>query len=284
MPDPSLRSVQRWMKSRIRAAGADSPELPSGLLNPQGGAPGAERLAVYAAGYLERMRQALSDVYAAVQWVLGERAFRMLAEAYAAAHPSHDYNLTFAGRHLPEFLSGWAKTSELPFLPDLARLEWQVCQAFHAFEEPPLQVSALAGLSPQDWERTRLVFQPSISVVASAWPILDIWAARNTPRGAVEIDLRDRPQRVVVFRRETAAHGMALEVREYQLLRELLDGVTLGQACGRLRQEGRPGDAAAPPSIDSARDGALSEVEGPPLAEWFSAWAAAGWIVRCETA
>jgi hypothetical protein len=278
MPEPSLRRVQQWMQSRIRpGAGARAPG--PGPLNPQRGTPGDERLAVYAGGYVARIHQALAEVYAAVTHVLGERAFHELAEAYAARHPSRETNLTFAGRHLPEFLAGWPKTAELPFLPDLARLEWQLSQAFHAFDEPPLELSALAGLSPQDWERATLVFQPSVSTLDSAWPVLDIWAARATPREQIHLEVADRPQRAAVFRRGLEARCAPLEPAQQRLLQDLLDGMTLGQACGRALE--RRDD---PPSLDPARDGAPSEVEGPPLAAWFAEWAAAGWIVRCELA
>lgn len=259
---PSLRDLQRWMKARIQpdAARADLPEgLP--VLNDQRGTPGVERLHVYAEGYVTRIQQALAEVYAAVRYVLGERAFRELAEGYAARYPSHDFSLTLAGRHLPEFLNGWPRTAQLPFLPDLARLEWKICQAFHAFEEPPVALSALTQLSPADWESARLTFQPSVGVIASAWPILDLWTARAAPRESLDLELTGRPQQVAVFRRGVETHAMPLDAAQYQLLRDLLDGQTLGQACGRLAQEGAD----------------------LPLADWFAEWAAAGWIIRLDT-
>jgi hypothetical protein len=249
------------MRSRIRPQPGD-PAAGPGLLNPQRGTPGEERLAVYAGGYVARIHQALAEVYGAVKHVLGEQAFHELAEAYAARHLSRETNLTFAGRHLPEFLAGWPRTAELPFLPDLARLEWQLCQAFHAFEEPPVEVSSLAGLAPHVWESARLVFQPSVSTLASAWPVLDIWAARATPRHEINVDVAGRPQHAAVFRRGLEARCAPLEPAQQQLLQDLLDGLTLGQACGR----------------------ALERQDELPLAEWFAEWAAAGWIVRCEPA
>ena len=261
MSSPSLRDVQQWFASRVsphQAPGGTGPDL----LNAQRGTPGTARLSVYAGGYIARIRQALAEVYPALAHVMGEGAFTELSGDYARTHPSHEYNLSFAGRHLPGFLASWPRTAQLPFLPDLARLEWLVCMAFHAFDEPPMDLQALAQLSPTAWERLRVVFQPSVGLVASAWPILDIWNARTRPRNEIAIDLVNRPQRVLVSRQGMQVRCALLEPAEYDLLAGLLAQRTLGEVCGAL---------------------AASEADAmPPVAAWCSAWAKQGLIIRCD--
>ena len=180
MTQPSLADVQRWFKSRIQPApgGADS-----GAVSPLVGS-GQERLAVYTGGYLARYEQALTEAYEALRHIIGREQFHQLTHAYAQRHPSKDYNLSFVGRELTNFLTTYSLSHTLPFLPDLARLEWQVCQAFHAFDQPPMDPAQLSLLSLEEWEKTRLVFQSSVGLVSSAWPILDLWAARTTPRSS----------------------------------------------------------------------------------------------------
>ena len=249
------------MKSRIRPAGSPPPvrsatDTAEELLN----AP-AERLSVYAGGYLARMRESLAEVYEAVRFVLGERAFTELAHAYAARHPSRDSNLSFAGRALPEFLAGAPVSRRLPFLPDLARLEWLVCQAFHAFEQPPLDPARLAALPPEAWDQLRLSFQPSVGLAASAWPIRDIWTARRQPRETVNLELAGRSQRALVFRHGLDVRCELLDEPEFRLLAELLAGRSLGDACL-----------------------ALSQVEPSAVTPWFARWMREGLIVRADAA
>ena len=262
MSDPSLRELQRWMKARIRPSG----ETPRSLvrLNRQRGTPGEERLSVYVVGYRARTREALAEVYEAIHHVLGERVFSELTDAYAAQHPSHDYNLSVFGRHLPDFLTRSPLSEPLPFLPDLAQLEWLVSKAFHAFEQPPMNGSELSSLSVENWNPARLIFQRSVGLVASAWPILEIWDARMQPREQMAIDVVDRPQRVLVRRQDLATRCELLDERQYQVLEGLLAGRPLGTVCGKLAM--RVGD------------------EPPPLADWFARWAGLGLIVRCELA
>ena len=251
---PSLQELQRWMRDRIRfRGGQDGPLVPlAAFLNPQRGTPGVERLEVYARGYLARIREALAEVYEAVHHVLGEGMFTEVAHAYAARYPSADYNLSVAGRHLPEFLVASPLVERLPFLPDLAQLEWLVCHAFHASDQPPIDPARCSMLLLDDWARARLVFQSSVALVASRWPILDIWQARARPRGEISIDVTNRPQRVLVFRQDLQVRCALLEMRQYEVLEGLLNGGTLGDVCKVLAQ-----------AVDE---------DSIPATAWFAEW------------
>jgi hypothetical protein len=249
----SLVEYQQWMKSQIRPSSAGSPLPGAPLASP------AERMAVYAGGYCARLRESLAEVYEAVRFVLGERAFAALSDDYAAQHPSHEYNLSFAGRALPEFLSRAAITASLPFLPDLARLERSVCEAFHAFEAPPLKPETLAPLSSEEWARLRLEFQPAVHVVSSAWPILDIWSARRGPRDQVNMEVVGRAQHVLVFRRGLDVRCEALEDVEQRTLSALIDGRTMGEACA-----------------------ALEQTRSTRIQRWFATWIREGIITRVD--
>ena len=288
MSSPSLRELQQRMKARIHPA-SQAPQAPAAPLplNPQRGTPGEARLAVYADGYLARIREALAEVYEAVHHVLGDEAFTALAEAYAARHPSHEYNLSFSGRSLPAFLAAWPLTKDLPFLPDLAALEWRVCEAFHAFDAPPVDVGGLARVPAQDWERLRLVVQPSAAVVDSPWPILELWSARRQPRHEVDIPLLGRPQCVLVFRQQDRVRCELIDQPQRRLLAALQAGRTLGEACAEVAAASPPEAGTTPLGVvadGSAADRRSRPTEPgtPPLAQWFAAWGRAGLITRID--
>ena len=255
---PALRELQRWMKDRVQP-GRRPAELPGGTpLNPQGGASGEERMAVYAEGYVVRIREALEEVYEAIRHVLGRDAFTGLARDYARRFPSNHYDLGHAGRRLPEFLASHPLTRELPFLPDLARLEWAVSWAFHAFEQAPLSAEELAALSPEALEGARVRFQPSVRLVSSRWPVLEIWEQRKHPREEIRVELEGRPQRVLVFREGVRVRCEALEPAQHGLLESLLAGRPLGEACADLADAEQA------------------------LSGWFAGWMARRLIIRLE--
>ncbi len=256
---PSLRETQRWMAAHIAPVDErHRARVAAVLLNPQADSPGEARLAVYAEGYLVRIREALAEVYEAVRHILGDHAFAQLARDYAAAHPSGDYNLSFAGRALPKFLAGAPIAKQLPFLPDLARLEWAVCRAFHAHEQAPIDASRLANLSPDALAGSTLAFQPSVCVIRSAWPILDLWQARETPREQIDIELVDRPHIVLLSRDDVHVHVEPISEPQARLLEQLLAGATLAHACASAASAG---------------------TEPLPVSDWFAHWMQRGLIV-----
>jgi hypothetical protein len=235
------------------------------MLNPQGGSRGEVRMAVYAEAYLARMAEALAEVYETVRHLTGKEAFIELTESYLDAHPSHSYNLNSVGDALPEHLGRTRFAEALPFLPDLARLEWAIAQAFHASEGAPFDPSELAGFSEDAWERARVAFQPSVAVVSSAWPILDLWNARKTPTTEIDIGLEGRPQDVLVSRHGLEVVCELLQPEQADLIRRLQKGEALGQVCAHLAGDGH---------VRSQKE------ESAPVGEWFSSWASRGLIAR----
>ena len=225
-------------------------------MNPQGGASGEERLSVYTGGYAARIQESLREVYETVSKVLGAESFSELCHAYAHRYPSHDYNLNFIGKHLPEFLD---RSKEPSFLSDLARLEWMVWRAFHAFDQPPLDATKLAEIPMEDWETARIIFQPSVSILVSQWSILNLWKARR--------DLPSHPEasrqteRILIGRSGDQVRCQLLSEAQFELINQLLQSRTLGAVLEDLA------DSAA---------------ESGAVTTWFSSWVQEGLIVRCE--
>ena len=74
----------------------------------------------------------------------------------------------------------------------------------------------------------------------------------------MNIDLVNRPQRVLVFRQGLQTRCELVDERQHRVLEGLLAGRTLGAVCSDL--------------AGIAEDGPI------PLAEWFAQWASQGLI------
>ena len=257
----SLSELQDKFKKRIlpERRAFDPKET---LLNRQGGEAGESRLDVYAGGYVARVRESLTEVYEAVRQILGPDRFGELCASYVAKHHSQDYNLNYVGRYLSSYLvdSEWSK--EFPFLADLAQLEWQINQAFHSFDEVPLNPADIRSIPPEKWENLRIVFQPSVSLLSTHWPVLDLWLGRHQPIGKLSAHKTQIPERILIGRRELKVRCERLDHNQFELVRHLLGGETLGDACEKL---------------------VLAEGEAaPPVGSWFARWVGDALIVRCD--
>jgi putative DNA-binding protein len=220
-----------------------------------------ERLRVYSGGYPARVHDSLAETYPALAHVVGEPAFVALAHRYAASVPLSSYNLNDAGAQMHAFVRDDVLSGDFPYLPDLAELEWRVACAFHARERSPLDPRALHW-SVDQWANAVLQFQPSVAVVSSAWPLLDLWTARETPREAIDIELHGRPDHLVIRRTGFIVRCESIAADEALALQSLLEGRRLGETTERFEAEGHD------PSLVLA---------------WFSRWTSAGMIADART-
>jgi hypothetical protein len=282
-PDANLETIQGWMAACVSpltpadAAEAAAARLEASLRLPVAADPEV-RLGVYVNGFPARIREALAETFPAVAHVVGPRAFTALGERYVAAVPLRSWNLNDAGDGLPRFLASDELSSRFAFLPDLAELERQVSRAFHAREAAPLDPAPLAAWPLERWERAAFRFQPSVCVVRSPWPIHDIWEARDTELAEIYIDLRDRPQNVLVHRTGLTVRCKTVADGEALALEELLAGRPLGRALEKL--------AAFPLTLSpstSLRTGLSKGEPAEAVFEWFAGWMRLGLITTVSS-
>jgi hypothetical protein len=197
---------------------------------------GGDHLQVYRNNFFISLRQALADVYPVVRRLVGEEFFNQLARRFVREHPSRSGNLHDFGRELARFVETLPDLSELPYLPDVAALEWALHEVFHEAEAQPFDFSTLS-----DPENARLPLHPAARLIASRYPILAIWEANQSDDpGTVELDAGG--DWLIVFRDGLERQILRLSPGEFALLGALAQGMTLGEACEAA--------VAAQPQID----------------------------------
>lgn len=240
----SLRERQAWFlgiaSGRTSAAGV----APDDILKTSGELL-ADRLAVYEGGHRARLVEALANDYPALQRVLGEAAFASLTVRYERRFPSTSHDLGRLGRHLARFLEADPLTRDLPFLPDLARLEWALAEAFVAADEAPVTWAALAALGPDAVADRVLRLKAGTALVRSAWPVSEIWRLRDRTDAEVDLAVEGRPEAVVIHREGLELRIRAVSESEARLLAAAAEGVRLSD----LATE----DAAAPALVAAFR-------------------------------
>lgn len=232
---PSLAELQRGLAARI--LGEEAPAVERWIGAPERPEEAARRIGVHTDGYPARVQEALREAFPAIAHILGHDTFAALARRFAFG-ATLAANLNAVGAGLAGLLERDPLGSDLPFLCDLARLEWAVATAFHAPTEPRFDAKGCEAWGPEDWAQLRLRFQPGTALVASAWPIHDLRAARDVPRDAIDVDLVDRPQAVLVFRRELDVSTERVPGDEALAFASLAAGEPLGASIAALAEAG----------------------------------------------
>lgn len=252
---PSLREVQRRLAAQILAGEPHPSAALVGWLAVPPGHRTDERLAVYVDGYPARLHDALFEAFPAVAHLVGAARFHALVHRYQRRAALRSYNLNDAGGELADVLRADPLGAELPFLADLAALEWAMVRAFHAAQAPPLTVADLAAAAPEAIVAGGVRFQPSMALVESPWPIHALWSARETPHREIDIDLT-AGQSVVVWRRDLEVTCLPLDAERADVVRALHDGAPLALA------------------VEHAADPAAA-------IGWLGEWIAAGLVAAC---
>lgn len=189
----------------------------------------AARLRIYRHACAETQIAAMRTTYPAVLALVGETFFEQAAQGYRRAWPSRSGNLQVFGEHLADYLQGLPQAQGVPYLPDVARLEWlrqeSVLVADATSLTPAACVRALATLDGP----LRLALHPSVRLLASPHAVLTIWryALDPTPGG---LELPDAGERVALWREDGQVAMTALDAASFACLDALARGRGLDAA------------------------------------------------------
>jgi putative DNA-binding protein len=183
---PALRELQACIRDAI--LGVDLQPAASHIA-----ADGIEpeaRLQIYRHHVFTTLTAALTATFPVVCRLVDARFFTFAADRYIRQYPPAGACLAEYGATFPAFLAEFPPCREHAYLPDVARLEWAMHIALHADEMAPLDTARLAVVPLEAIPRLIFQLDPSVSFIASPWPIDRIWRAnQKDPCGAGVVDL-----------------------------------------------------------------------------------------------
>jgi hypothetical protein len=161
----------------------------------------ARRLAIYRRAVLHNLCGALAGAYPVVRRLVGEAFFLEAAIRHAQAEPSRCGDLNRFGAGFARFLAQYPHAAALPYLPDVARLEWAWNESLAAADASGLDFAALALVSPEEQPRLRFAVHPAVRVIHSDHPVLAIWEANQAGRDGTP-EASEGPDDILVHRED----------------------------------------------------------------------------------
>ena len=224
---PSLRELQASIAGAL--LGADASAAAEGV-DDDGLAPRA-RLDIYRHHVVTTLTAALEATFPVVCRLVDRRFFAYAADAYIREHPPESPCLFEYGDTFPKFLGDFPPCRSHRYLPDVARLEWALEVARHAPESGRMDRAQLSAMAIEEMPRLTVSLEASLSLVASPWPIDQIWKA-NQPDVAAppELDLAAGGAHLEVRRVDGAVVMRSLDPASHAFRSALAQGHTLEQA------------------------------------------------------
>ena len=206
--------------------------LDADLPAPQGlhdghGRPAARRFDVYRNNVAASLTNALETAFPATSRLLGPENFRTVAGRFLRLSPPDSPLMMHYGTGFADFLAGVDGLASMGYLPDIARLEQALRRAYHAADHLPLAPDALARTAPEALPQLRFTFAPSVHLLISDWPVLDIYRYALSPEAPKP---RAQAQAILLARNDFDPVPHLLPHQSGPLIHALMTGETLGNA------------------------------------------------------
>lgn len=195
--------------------------------------PPAQRFGIYRNNTSGSLVGVLMAAFPVVTRLVGEPFFRQMARTYVQARPPRVPQLLAYGSDFPDFLSEFAPARKLPYLPDVARLEWARQEAYFAADAVPLAPQSLQAVPAEAYAGLRFAPHPSARLVDSRFPVQAIWEANQPQNETVaRVDLGQGGERALILRPARLVLVYTLSPGNFALVTAMAGGASLAEAAG----------------------------------------------------
>jgi hypothetical protein len=193
------------------------------------GEPPTRRFAVYRNNLITKLIDALGERFPVCLRLVGEEFFRAMAESYVRIALPHSPVLAEYGEDFADFISTFRPARELPYLPDVACLEYAMGRAYHARDAAPLSREFMRRLPGDCLNSATVSLHPSVQTVLSEYPIVSIWRANMSGSEQTELEL-NHAQGALVVRPRLEVEAHILPDGGFAFVEALADGATFSAA------------------------------------------------------
>lgn len=212
----------------------DAPPTADRLVD-YGGRTPLDQFASYRESVLAGMIDALAETYPVCKRLVGERFFNAMALRFIRRHPSQSPDLNEYGVEFGEFIDNFSPAESLPYLGDVARLEWAWQRVFDGAEPEPGNFQQLDSIADPHTDLLRFKLRPNCYLLDSDFPVHHIWQANQDDNeesvDASPIDLDSGGVRLFVWRQGLEMRIDMLTEAEWRFAQLLAYGTAFGEVC-----------------------------------------------------
>lgn len=192
-----------------------------------------QRFAIHRNNVMVSLVDALASTFAVTQRLVGEPFFRAMAQVYVRLHPPRTPVLSHYGHDFAEFVAQFPPAASVPYLADVARLEYLRVQTLHAADAQPMPLAAaqvwLGDAEPLTQAICTLV--PGVQPFHSQHAVVSVWAAHQPDSGLnlEEVDVA-QPESALILRSGWNVMVLQTDADTAQFVAHLQKGHPLGDA------------------------------------------------------
>ena len=194
-------------------------------------------IGVYRNNYRGNLHDALAGAYPVIAQLVGEDFFRLLARKFIEQHLARGGDLHRYGAEMASFVASFEPARGLPYLADVAALEWACHCAYFADDADALDIEKLAQIAPEKYPDLILHTHPACHLLRSSYPVTAIWHAHQPGADSdFHIDLDSGASNALVSRKGDFVMVGELSDAAAAWLQAIQGGTPLGAATAAAQE------------------------------------------------
>ena len=206
-------------------------ESPPGFVERHDGKRDERRFNVYRNNIMVSLLGNLADGFPVTETLVGDEFFRAMAREYITLSPPHSPVMVFYGDDFGDFIDGFEPAASVPYLGDIARLEYLERLSLHAADESFFDKTSLSANASDKLLSAQFRFHPSFQVFSSSYPIFDIMMRH---RGEDSREISAEGQNIALCRRDNKIMLYPLDLHGLRFLTQISKGFTITEAVSVL--------------------------------------------------
>lgn len=195
-----------------------------------------QHLNIYRSSTQGALQKALQEIFPVCLKLVGENFFIGMANAFIEKTHSISFDIGQYGYHFPEHIRHYAPAQALPYLADVACLEWAWHCVFSGPESSSLDFKELTQILEVEWNRILFLLPTNLFLLESHYPIHRIWQVNQdtfTDDPTIELT-QPRLFYFIIWRQELVVHIDELTYFEWRVLHWLKAGLTIAEVCDNI--------------------------------------------------
>lgn len=210
------------------------------LVKAHGALDALQRVGIYRNSVHGILWQYLGSLYPVCQQLLGEAFFEAVCDQYIDQYPPTRPFLAEYGDGVADFLRQHSSLITLPWIADVARLEWARHQAWNAVNQPAADFSQLMALDEEQQACLILHTPDSAQLLRSDYAIHAVWLAHQPEDSPEKLPLEQlqiqQQTPVLVWRAGRRLQQVLLNKREWEFLTAVQRRETFPELAERFQE------------------------------------------------
>lgn len=219
------------IQEAFKAAVYEGNELLANHIHGPGSASVLTALDIYRNNTRQCLMSVLQQTFPVCVQLLGEACFRQLAALHVGRYPSLNSDVDTYGEHFANTLSELLADTEhlacVPYLADLASVEYLLYRSYFAANRRRFDFQAFAKVPPSQQPHIRFVLAPDIAWHRAQWPLAELWRMHQPGAVIDHLELQLQQECLVIAREGYRPCLITVCDAEFDLLNLIASGVEI---------------------------------------------------------